>query len=85
MSAFVGVYSIVLKAVGEENDMGETCDTYDSEQKCIQHFVGKGKRPLRNPWLNGRNILKCVIKETGVGTVWSGLIRLTKWTSDRLT
>jgi len=65
MSAFVGVYSVVLKAVGEENDRDATCGTYDSEQKCMQNFVGKmeGKRPLRNPWLNGRKILKCVIKK----------------------
>jgi hypothetical protein len=48
----------------EQNDMGVTCGTYGSEQKCIQLFVGKmeGKRPLRNPWHNGRKILKCVIQ-----------------------
>jgi len=65
MSAFVSVHSIVLKVVGEENDRDATCGTYDSEQKCIQYFVGKmeGKRPLRNSWLNGRKILKCVIKK----------------------
>jgi len=65
MSAFVGVYSIVPKAVGEENDMGATCGTCDSEQKYIQYFVEKmeGKGPLRNPCHNGRKILKCVIKK----------------------
>jgi hypothetical protein len=55
----------VLQAVREENDMGATCGTYNSEQKCIQLFVGKmeGKRSLRNPWHNGRKILKCVPKK----------------------
>jgi hypothetical protein len=62
MSAFVSIYSIALKGVREENDMGATCGTYNSEQKCI-HFVRKGKRPLRNPWLNGKQIMKCVIKK----------------------
>jgi hypothetical protein len=49
-----------LNAVKEENVMGGTCGTYDSEEKCIEIFGGEleGKRPLRRPWHNGRKILK---------------------------
>jgi hypothetical protein len=61
--------------------MGAACSTYEEERGVYRIFVGKpeGKRPLGNPGIDGRIILKWTFGKWFL-RVWTGLGWLRIWT-----
>jgi hypothetical protein len=51
----------------KEDEMGGTCNTHVSYEKCVQSFVGKleGKRALGRPRCRWEDNIKMDLRETG--------------------
>jgi hypothetical protein len=50
-------------------EMGRTCSKYAERRSPYRVLVGKpeGRRPLEDPGVGGRVILKCIFREVGWG------------------
>jgi hypothetical protein len=51
----------------EKNEIGGACNTYERKERCRQVLFGKtdGNRPLGNPGLYGRIIIRWIFQEVG--------------------
>jgi hypothetical protein len=58
----------------ENNEMGEACSADGEGRGVYRVLVGKpeGKRPLGDPGVDGRIILRWIIRKWDVG-LWTGL------------
>jgi len=52
------------------NEMHGACSTYGGEDRCIRVLVGKpeGKNDLEDPGIDGRIILRWILRKWDVGT-----------------
>ena len=59
----------------KNKELNAACSTYGGEERCIQVLVGrpKGKRQLGRSGVDGRILLKWIIKKWD-GEAWLGLI-----------
>ena len=59
----------------EKNEMGGACLTYGGEQRGIQVLVGKpeGKSHLEDPGVDGRSILRWILRKWNGGMDWMDL------------
>ena len=57
----------------EKNEMGGECNACEGGERRVQSFGGKseGKRPLGDPGVDGRIILRRILRTWDVG-VWTG-------------
>jgi hypothetical protein len=66
----------------KEDEIGEACSVHGEMRNSCKMWVRnlEGNRPLGRPGVDGRIILKLILREQG-GMVWIGFICLRIWTS----